>query len=208
MLQRLKLDGDLKIGQHKTINCAVQLEIEILEYDEWADQTIPIDYSNFIDGVRILGELSFDIPPLYYNDKHPVRKSVMADLILRDDDVTTRINILFLEKSGESVLLKGRIHRYFWQFYAIGKPAWDKIGIFPSNYRGKNMNRFYSCVDFRGYWPVGVASVIVAHDEREALSLLKKQLKDLGIPIEGDGKFKLKEIDIQTKGAVILIDGN
>lgn len=206
MLQHLTLNGDLKIGQYKTIFCKVQLEIAVVEDDDWADD-IPIDYSQFVDGVRVIGELSFDTSPIEWRDKHPVKKSVTAELMLNDGDNTTKINILLIEQSGAVDILPRQIKRYFWQFFAIGKPAWDKIGIFPANYRGRTMNRVYSCTDFRGYWPVGVSSVIVATDKKEAKRMLNAKLREAGIPMEGDGNYTLTEIDIQAKGVVILNDG-
>lgn len=206
MLQHLTLDGDLKIGQYKTISCKVQLEVAVVEDDDWADD-IPIDYSQFVDGVRVIGELSFDTSPIEWRDKHPVKKSVTGELVLSDGEETTKINILIVEKSGEVDILPRQIKRYFWQFFAVGKPAWDKLKIFPENYRGRTMNRIYSCTDFRGYWPVGVASIIVATDKKEAKRLLDAKLKEAGIPPEGDGHYTLTEIDIQSKGAVILNDG-
>lgn len=208
MLRHLVLDGDLKIGQYKTISCKVQLEIAVVEEeDEWAEDEIPVDYSQFVDGVRVVGELSFDTSPIEWRDKHPVKKSTTGTLLLRDGEETTKINILFIEQSGVTDILPRQIKRYFWQFFAIGKPAWDKIKIFPENYRGRTMNRIYSCTDFRGYWPVGVASVIVATDKREAKRMLDAKLREAGIPIEGDGNYTLTEIDIQAKGVVILNDG-
>lgn len=208
MLRYLTLDGDLRIGQYKTILCKVQLEIAIVEDDDWADDSIPIDYSQFVDGVRVVGELSFDTSPIDWRDNHPVKKSTTGQLTLTDGEETSKINILLLEKSGEIDILPRQIKRYFWQFFAVGKPAWDKLKIFPENYRGRSMNRIYSCTNFRGkYWPVGVASVIVANDKKEAKQLLDAKLKEAGIPIEGDGCYTLTEIDIQSKGVAILNDG-
>jgi len=207
MLSYLLLDGELKIGQYKTIYCTVQLKIAVIEDDDWAKEQVAIDYSQFIDGVRVTGELSFDTSPIEWRDKHPVKKSTIGELLLSDGDETTKINILLLDKSGEVDILHKQIKRYFWQFFAIGKPAWDKIKIFPDNYRGKTMNRIYSCTDFRGYWPVGVSSVIVASDKKEAKKMLDFSLREAGIPLEGDGDYTLNEIDIQKKSVVILNDG-
>lgn len=208
MIQHFNFDGSLNIGKYKTISCAVQLEVTTIVDDDWAvDDGIPIDYTQFVDGVRVIGELSFDTSPIDFREKHPVKKSVVGELTLSDGDDTTKINILLIEQSGAVDIIPRQIKRYFWQFFAIGKPVWDRLKIFPENYRGKNMNRIYSCTDFRGYWPVGVASVIVAMDKKEAKQLLMRQLRDAGIPKEGDGNYTLTEIDIQNKGVVILNDG-
>jgi hypothetical protein len=209
MLEHHNLFGELKIGQHKTIHCAVQLQVTTINDDEWGDPNEIIDHTEFVDGVRVVGELSFDTSPIESLEYFPIQKSVVAELCLRDDEgLTTKINILFVERSAIVDVNPKHVKRYFWQFYAIGKPIWDKIGIFPTNYRGKNMNRIYFCTDFRGYWPVGVASVVVAADKKEAKRILDAKLRESNIPIEGDGKYTLTEIDIQTKGAAILNDGS
>lgn len=209
MLQHLLLNGELKIGQHKSISCNVQLEVATLEDDEWADQTIPVDRDGFIDGVRVIGELSFDASPIFDSRDHPIQKGVLGELTLQEIEESTKITVLFLEKSGVSDVVPKHIKRYFWQFAAVGKPFWDKIGIFPKNYRGKNMNRIYTCTDFGGPWP-GFSAIVVATDKVEAKRLLDAKFAEQKILAQGptgDGRYTLVEVDIQEKGAVVLCDG-
>jgi len=200
------LDGSLKIGQYKSIDCKVQLEILSLFEDDWAITPIQINQIEFIDGVKARGEFSFDTSPLDLVDDHPVRKKVVAELILTDDIATTKMNILIVENKAVVEILPKKIKRYFWEFYPIGKPIWDGCELFPTTYRGKTMNRVYTCTNFRGYWPVGVASIIIASNKQEAEELLLSQLSALSIKVEHDD-FNITEIDIQSKGVFVLVDG-
>ena len=59
MINRYRFEnGSLSIGQHKTITCRVDLEVATLEDDEYAEHRD--DPSQYVDGVRVTGELSFD----------------------------------------------------------------------------------------------------------------------------------------------------
>lgn len=210
MLQHYVLDGSLKIGQHKAIDCKVQLEVATLEDDEWADDQPAHNHDDYIDGVRVTGELSFDTSPI--QDKHPVQRNVVAELTVRHEGEQSRFNVLLLERTGTVDVgpepRRNSIKRYFWLFFALGKPLNDGLELFPDNYRGRNMNRIFTCTDFRGYWPVGVASVIVAKSRTEAHRMLKQKLKEAGIPEEGDGKYTLTELSIEKPGVVILNNGD
>lgn len=203
MIQQLKLPGDLKFGQHKSISCAVQLCIDTHDMD--APDYDPEKYYN---GICVTGEFHFDTSPIGY-DKHPVKSNAIGELTIRDGQDNSKLNILVTEKSGESVLLEQRLKRYFWQFFVIGKPTWDQLEIFPKDYQGlSKVNRIFACTNFRGYWPVGVASVVVASDKNEARELLDKKLKEAKIPVETGGEYDLVEIPLQEKGAVILNNGD
>ena len=210
MIQHLNLSGDLKFGKHKTISCAIQLEVDVHEDDDWGKPDPTYNPANYVDGVRVTGELSFDAGPIDSLDKHPVRPNALGELILRDvfpGDDSTKLNILVVEKTGCVDIIPKKVKRYFWLFFAVGKPIWDKLDIFPNNYRGVTMNRIFACTNFRGYWPVSVASVIVASDKAEAKQLLHRKLKEAKVNIENEDDWNLSEIDIQSKGAVILNDG-
>jgi hypothetical protein len=209
MIQHLKLKGDLKFGQHKCISCNVELEVDTHEDDEWAEPDPNYNPDNYIDGVRVTGEFSFDAGPIdAWRDKHPIKPNAIGELMLRDGDESSKLNILVVERTAVVDIVPKKIKRYFWLFFVVGKPIWDSLGIFPENYRGVKMNRVFACTDFRGYWPVGVASVIVAADKREAKTLLDQKLREAGIPIEGDGDYTLTEISTDKKGATILNNGD
>lgn len=40
----------------------------------------------------------------------------------------------------------------------------------------------YTCKDFTGHWPVGVAAVVCADNEDEAAARLNRALRELGLP--------------------------
>jgi hypothetical protein len=206
MIQHLQLPGDLKIGQHKSISCVAQLKIDIHYDDDWAEPDPNYDPSKYIDGVCIAGKFGFDTSPIGWMDKHPVKPNVVGELTLRDGKENSKFNILITEKSEESYVVPKKIKRYFWQFFAIGKPIWDELDIFPKDYQGLNMNRLFACTNFRGYWPVSVASVVVASDKQEAKTLLLQKLKEQNIIVEVD--LELTEISLKEKSAVLLNDGD
>jgi len=62
---------------------------------------------------------------------------------------------------------------------------------------------FYS-TDFKGYWAVGTAAVGVAETVDEAAGLLAEELASRGLY----GGFTVKEIQLDSKKALILCDGN
>lgn len=63
----------------------------------------------------------------------------------------------------------------------------------------------FKCTNFKGYWPVGTAAIIVARNERHAFELLEAKLFTIGLEM---GEVILKEIDTNKAEVHILIDGN
>ena len=210
MITNLKLLGDLKFGQYKAIPCHVEMQIEVHEVDEWAEPDPNYDPNRFIDGVRATGEFFFQTSPILgIPNKHPIKSNAIGELTVRHGSDTSKLNIVITDKSSEVDIVPKKLKRYFWKFFVIGKPLWDNLEIFPKNYQCvKNMNRIFACTDFRGYWPVQVASVVVATDINEAKKILDEKLKEVGIPVEDGFCYKLTEISLRDKGAVILNDGD
>jgi hypothetical protein len=66
------------------------------------------------------------------------------------------------------------------------------------------MKVWYS-TDHDSFYPVGCAIVVLAEDKRKARSLLKKELKRIGL--NEKKPFTLCELK-EEDGAVVLIDGN
>lgn len=64
--------------------------------------------------------------------------------------------------------------------------------------------RLFTCTDHKGHWPVGVASIVLAHDETHARVLLDAALAHRGL---GDGAFTLNEIVTNVAQAIVLNDG-
>lgn len=64
--------------------------------------------------------------------------------------------------------------------------------------------RVYVCTDHDGHYPVGVASVVVAHTEEEARQLLVSELENHGLRGKG---FTLRCIQTESPQAFVLHDG-
>lgn len=65
--------------------------------------------------------------------------------------------------------------------------------------------RLFACTDHPGFWPVGVASIVVAEDEQQATDLLLAALEARRLRV---ASFTLTEIDLTTPSAIILCDGD
>lgn len=209
MIERHKFEKCwLNVGKHKTIDASVCLEVHTRIVDEYAAPDPNDRPEDYIDGVRVRGELSFDSWPIQgYN--HPVQKNVPAVLTLRDGEDTTKVNILLAEKNSEQVVVKDKIKRYFWLFYVVGRPVYDKLELFPKHCRkGNTLNRVFTCTDFRGLWPVGVSSVTIARDSHHAKTLLIEALKKAGINQPEMHDLTMQELDLNQTQAVVLNAGN
>ena len=190
--------GDLKIGQYSNITCNVELKIDIHSDSMWIDSNPDYDPNNYCDGVRIEGELSFDVSPLNsFNTKHPVKNNAVGELVFKKYAENSKLNIIIVEQTSVVEIVPGKIFRYFWLFFVVGKPIWDGLKIFPNNYRGVNVNKIYSCVNFRGDF----IAVITALSRIEAEELLKAKLLENKIQLTD---WKIKEIDVMKKEVNIL----
>lgn len=68
--------------------------------------------------------------------------------------------------------------------------------------------KVWTCTDHEGHWPVGVASVVVAHTEDEARELLIKELATHGLTRPDLYTFTLTPLDLDKDHAVVLNDGS
>lgn len=200
MISQFQFLGELKIDAYKVITCAVQLNVDVQD-----DQSIATDY---VDGLKVSGELYFDSFPLNSRDRHPVKPNALGQLTLLSGSETTKVKIVIIEKNSEIELIPRQSKRYFWHFFVVGKPAWDQLEIFPENYRGFNANRIYTCTNFRGNWPVSVSSLIIASNKTEAKKLLLNKLKCEKIEIEDENALVFEEFNINDKKAIILNNGD
>ena len=64
----------------------------------------------------------------------------------------------------------------------------------------------YTCNEFEGHWPVGTAAIVVANDKRQAVRLLKAELKKSGLEQEISAK-KLHLVSTVTPTVIVLRDG-
>lgn len=201
MISKMKLKGNLKANNKLNYPCEVKLEIDVI--NDWSKQ---IDLTRYIDGVRITGILSFESPPL-----DGIRNKFVTpgkvEIILQDGDDTTKMSIYLIENFLTENVIPQKLKKYYWYFYAVDKPVWDKLEIFPKRYRGKNMSRIYTCTNFRGYWPTQVSAVVVADSMEEAREILADKMRSEGITVEDKNYFEFQEVDILCKSAIILNDG-
>lgn len=68
--------------------------------------------------------------------------------------------------------------------------------------------KVFTCTDFTGYWPVGIAAVIVAADIDAATMMLADRLESAGPPQMGSDPLTLIELDTDNIAVTILNDGN
>ena len=67
--------------------------------------------------------------------------------------------------------------------------------------------RIFLCTDHAEFWPVGVASVVLAESEAEAVKLLDTMLRLRGLPDSGSHPYSLTEVAADRAQAIILRDG-
>ena len=65
----------------------------------------------------------------------------------------------------------------------------------------------YTCTDFKGHWPVGVAAVIIANDEDDAVTILQRKLAASGLKQDVSPE-SIKKVDLRWAEAFILNDGD
>lgn len=171
----------LNVGKYKTLHVAVTLDIG--------------------ENKQVTGELSFESPPLAWNDQH-VKKNSTGTLTVADGEDSSKFNVLLVESTNEHTLIKDRLKRYFWLFFVIGKPIYDSLEIFPVE-----TMKVFTSTDFRGLWPVGVSSVVIAQDMRAARSLLTAALKKSGIDQPEIKDLTLQELDLSCPTALVLNKG-
>ena len=67
--------------------------------------------------------------------------------------------------------------------------------------------RVFTCDDFKGYWPVGTAAVIVAESKADAEKRLREHLASMGLR-QDDRELTLIELDTHVPYVCVLRDGN
>lgn len=66
------------------------------------------------------------------------------------------------------------------------------------------MLRVFTCTDHKGHWPVGTASVVIAHSEAEARQLLDAALLDQGLDLDA---YTMNEVPLHEPRALVLNNG-
>lgn len=67
--------------------------------------------------------------------------------------------------------------------------------------------KIFTCTQFRGHWPVGVAAVVVAPSIEDAIGMLAGALSEKGLQQDLDAA-QFSEIDTSVPQALVLNDGN
>jgi hypothetical protein len=197
-----------------TIPCFVELHTSTLNDDdpEWHLSKPAYPESEYIDGVRIVGELSFeDTAESLYRISAGTGSCNPCFLELwriGDHSETSKLPIVFFDKVASTVSINKNYRRHTWQFTTVGPPVHDSLELLPKNYCGSTQLRVFSCVDFRGNWPRPVSAIVVARSRSEARKILKKELESAGVPLEGDGGFTMREMPTGKAAAFIFVDGN
>ena len=68
--------------------------------------------------------------------------------------------------------------------------------------------RIFYCQDHDGYWPVRVASLILAQDVPEAIALLDEQLEGRRLKTHKDQPYTLIEVVANGPKAIIINGGD
>lgn len=143
MENNFRLKGKIESNKpYFSIECDVQLSVSHID-DDTKDESL------FVDGVRLIGELSYldSNPPANVFNQAQGHNGSLKITLWFDDDLTSKssFNIVLLSNSGSTDVPKSRYRKYFWQFTNVGLPFSDKLKIFPQGYQGKKRNRLYFC---------------------------------------------------------------
>lgn len=68
--------------------------------------------------------------------------------------------------------------------------------------------KLFTCTDHAHHYPVGVSSVVVAEDSRQARLLLNKELKAHGLTISKKDRYTLNEVPLDKAKAIVLQNGD
>lgn len=68
--------------------------------------------------------------------------------------------------------------------------------------------KVFTCTNFTGVWPVGVAAVIVAKDRKEARKLFMEELDNRGLIQANPAGLTFEELPLSKSGVTVLNDGD
>ena len=175
----------LSINTQTSLHATVEMMIDVLEEDERKNLT-----KEYVNGVKITGEISFELP---FYGKEPFIKGFISSLQILVEDSGTNFNLILLEKTGEVDVLPKKIKRHFWSFSPIGNPIYDRLDIFPVQYKNPSkINRVYWLQDF------GKTIFVVASCKKEARELVAK--RKTGVSPD----FILHELDTNEPDVLLL----
>jgi hypothetical protein len=66
----------------------------------------------------------------------------------------------------------------------------------------------YTCNNFKGLWPTGVAAVVVACDAEDAELMLRNYLTSQGLPQPADRPLVLERVSLAAPKVTVLCNGD
>jgi len=180
----------------KNISCDVQIRFEKLEDIAESSPSFVYSSSDYIDGYRIDGELSFI-------DNTNSKDLSFADCYnltvwYESDPKTTTLFRVFLYSRGHSSGAKGvNLIKKFFRFVATGVPTSDSIGLFPEEYTGTNSDKMYFCTCLHQNLLEDFSAVIVCKNKFEAKSILQNKLNQLSFGHIDMSWFCFKLLNLQ-----------
>lgn len=182
MALNYNLVGNLVIQNKSPIKCSVQLNIEVIDYE---NEKI-VDEKNFTDGVKLVGELSYlDTSPPTLPIKYGMGANNDVKLSLNNGNIkdgSIDFPIVIFDRTASVDHGKDRI--YFWQFTICGKPTHDSLGIFPNNFSFTTKNRIFICRFCRSLTDCQEIFVIVAPNLFKARKMAQEKFNSINWTLE------------------------
>lgn len=151
----------LRLTPQKTVDAAIEILVDVLDTDG------PI--KGYVNGVKIEGELSFELP---FYEKPTIETGFATNLVVLPgtNESGSSFNILITEKTLEVDVIPKKLKRHYWSFRPIGNPIYDRLEIFPVQYKNPSRNN-------RVYWwnEYGKFLMVVAPNKEEARKIIREK---------------------------------
>jgi hypothetical protein len=197
-------------GQHRSLDAQVNIEIDIQNSDPYGPPP-PKGYYNPY-GFACRGELSVEWAS---DGPSHLKKMLEVELVLREEDLSTKLKVVLMEFIGSDVVLPGarpgqpaRIKRHMWSFICIQRPISDGLQLFPEALK-RTVMKVFLFTGFLGVWNnTKTSAVIVASGKAEAIAQMKEELKQRGLADLEESDYSLVEIDPTRPCRVMVADGD
>lgn len=198
------------VKNRKIENATVNIEIDIEDDDPFA---VPAPSGSYFNGMRCEGQFTVELPNT--NGLTYLKKSLGANLTLRDQGDTTKLNIVLTElldsQSGLLAKLPGRpcmTMRHTWAFLCIEKPLCDGMGLFPEAMK-RCVMKVFVFTRFPGWWnSTQTSATVIAANRHQAKELLDETLTHKGLAPLQEGEYSLVELNSSQPGVVVSSDGS
>ena len=197
-------------GQRRALDSQVNIEIDIRDDDPYAPPPPSNHYNQY--GFACRGEISVE-----WSSDEPsyLKKMLEVDLLLRDEDRSTKLKIVLLDYVGSEVVMPGarpglpaRIKRHLWSFICVQRPVSDGLDLFPDAVKRTAMKVFLF-TSFLGVWnSTKTSAVVIASGKVEAIAQFQTELKKRGLADLQESDYSLVEIDPTRPSSLIISDGD